>query len=287
MATSPYITDVTQENFETAVIARSREVPVLVDFWAAWCGPCQTLMPILAKLAEEYQGRFFLAKVDSDEEQALAGRFGVRNLPTVKLFKNGTEAAEFLGAQPERTIRALLDKHIDRPSDKLLQKALDEEGLDKRGDALATLREAHEADPQNDRVTVHLARVLCEEGHIPESEHLLKGLPRSAQSDPELTSLLARMEFLRLAAQAPPLAVLERTVAENPRDMQARLQLGARYLLLDRSEEALMQWLDIVRTDRNFHDDIGRRMLLSAFTLLGGKGDLVRKYRGLLTATIT
>ena len=287
MATSPYATDVTESNFDQAVLARSREVPVLVDFWAAWCAPCRSLMPILAKLAEEYQGRFFLAKVNSDEEQRLSGRFGVRNLPTVKLFKHGAEVAQFVGAQPERMIRELLDAHMDRPSDALLGAALDEEAAGDRAGALARLEAAHEADPGNDRLTAHLGRLLCEQGRVADGEAVLKGLSARALGDAEIGAVMARLEFVRMAAYAPSLADLEQRVSAHPEDLRARLSLGARYLLAGRHEEALEQWLAIVRTDRHFGDDAARRALLTAFTMLGGKGDLVRRYRSLLAAAIT
>lgn len=287
MATSPYITDVTENSFDHAVLARSREAPVLVDFWAAWCGPCRSLMPILAKLAEEYQGRFFLAKVNSDEQQGLAARFGVRSLPTVKLFRHGAEVAQFVGAQPERMIRELLDTHIDRPSDALLATALAQEAAGDYAGALAGLEAAHATDPGNDRLTAHLGRLLCEQGRVADSEAVLKGLSARALGDAEIGAVMARLEFVRMTIGAPPLADLEQTVSAHPEDLRARLALGARYLLAGSPEQALEQWLTIVRTDRRFGDDAGRRALLAAFTLLGGKGDLVRRYRGLLAATIT
>ena len=124
MSPSPHIADVTQQTFESLVLAKSREIPVLADFWAAWCGPCKQLMPVLAKLADEYGGKFFLAKINSDTEQPLAARYGVKSLPTVKLFRNGQVVEEFMGAQPEKTIRALLDRHIPRESDTLVYNAM-------------------------------------------------------------------------------------------------------------------------------------------------------------------
>lgn len=287
MAASPFITDVTENDFDQVVLARSHKVPVLVDFWAEWCGPCRTLMPLLAKLAEEYQGRFFLAKVNSDEEQRLSGRFGVRGLPTVKLFKNGAEVAQFVGAQPERTIRELLDAHIDRPSDALLRAALDLEGAGDPEGAITRLRAAREADPANDRLTAHLGRLLCEQGQIAEGETVLKGLSARALGDTEINALLARLEFVRMAADAPPLAELEQKIHAHPGDMGARLALGARYLLAGHHEQALEQWLTIVRTDRRFKEDAGRRALVAAFTLLGGTNELARRYRALLAAAIT
>ncbi|HUW98131.1 MAG TPA: thioredoxin [Acidiferrobacter sp.] len=286
MTDSPYISDVTEAHFDSEVITRSRQVPVLVDFWAAWCGPCKSLMPLLAKLAEEYQGRFFLAKVNSDEQQALAARFGVRNLPTVKLFKDGVEVAEFVGAQPEKTIRALLNQHIANPSDNLLQSALDQEAAGQTDQALMRLRELHASEPANDRVTIHLGRLLLEQGLADEGERILAAIPAGAQNDPSLAPLLAHLEFVRIAAAAPPLSTLEHTVATHPDDMQARLGLGARYLLKGYYAPALEQWLTIVQTDRKFGDDAGRRALLSAFALLGSKDELVRQYRQLLATAL-
>jgi len=124
MSASRYIADVKQQDFDSLVLQKSREVPVLVDFWAAWCGPCRMLAPILAKLADEYQGKFFLAKIDTDSEKALAAKYGIRSLPTVKLFKNHEVVNEFIGVQPEKTMRALIDRCIARESDVALYNAV-------------------------------------------------------------------------------------------------------------------------------------------------------------------
>lgn len=286
MSTSPYIMDVTLENFENEVVRRSHTTPVVVDFWAAWCGPCQALMPILARLAEEYQGRFFLAKVNSDEQQALASRFAVRSLPTVKLFKKGAPVAEFLGAQPERAVRALLDQHIGRPSDALLEAALDEEGAGRIDRALSQLRQARDSDPTNKRLSIHLGRILLEQGQVEEAERILNGVTAGAQSDPELAPLLARLEFVRLAVSAPTLPALREMIEKDPENLQARLWLGIRLLLQGDYEAALEQWLSVVRADRRFDNDAGRRMLLNAFAFLGPKSELVRKYRQLLAMAL-
>ncbi|MDA8361076.1 MAG: thioredoxin [Gammaproteobacteria bacterium] len=286
MAHSVYSADVTQESFETDVLERSRTVPVLVDFWAAWCGPCKMLMPMLAKLAEEYQGRFFLAKVNSDEQQELATRYGIRSLPTIKLFSNGAVVGEFVGVQPERSIRALLDRHIARPSDRLVHEALEAEARGDAAGALDILRRVHSEDAANDRAIVHLGRMLLEQGADTQAEQILARISPAGRADPDLAPLLTRLEFIRMTVAAPPLAELEKRVQAQPGDMQARHWLGARYLLAGHYEAALEQWLTMVRENRQFGNDAGRKALLAAFNFLGGKGELVRKYRNLLSLAL-
>ena len=149
MSNSPHIFDVTAENFQQIVVNGSFEAPVLVDFWAEWCQPCKMLMPLLAKLAEEYGGKFILAKINTEEQQALAGQFGIRSIPTVKLFLQGAEIDEFAGALPETEIRAFLDRHLPRESDGV---ASADEQLSAAGDeqgALDALAPAQAADPDN------------------------------------------------------------------------------------------------------------------------------------------
>lgn len=282
MAT-PYSADVTLDTFDALVLQKSHEIPVLVDFWAGWCGPCQMLMPRLAKLAEDYQGKFFLAKVDTDAEQKLAGQYGIRSLPTVKLFKGGQVVGEFMGAQPDKTIRELLDRHIARESDAALTEALRTEASGDRAAALAQLRGAVAADPRNDRVKVHLGRMLLEAGNADEAEAVLKQVSADAQADPELAALLARLEFVRIVVGAPTLAALEQAVAANPADSEARYRLAARQVLAEQYEPAMEQLLEIVGRDRKFGNDAARKALLTVFTLLGGKGDLVKRYRARLS----
>lgn len=285
MAT-PYSADVTLDTFDALVLQKSHQVPVLVDFWAGWCSPCQMLMPRLAKLAEEYQGKFFLAKVDTDAEQKLAGRYGIRSLPTVKLFKEGQVVGEFMGAQPDKTIRDLLDRHIARESDATLAEALRTEAAGDRTGALVKLRSASAADPANDRVKAHLGRLLLESGQTDEAEAVLGKVSADGQADPEIAALLARLEFVRIAVGAPAAEALAQTVAANPGNSEARYQLAARQVLAGEFELAMEQLLEIVGRDRKFGDDAARKALLTVFTLLGGKGDLVKRYRSRLSMAL-
>lgn len=283
MSQSPYIAEVSQQGFDRLVLQRSREVPVLVDFWAAWCGPCQMLMPLLAKLAEDYDGKFFLAKVNTDVEQGLATHYGIRSLPTVKLFKDGQIIDEFMGVQPERMIRALLDRHIPRPSDAVIDRAVAALRAGHAGEATQLLGQVLQAEPSNDRARLELAGVLIAQGNFDEAAASLDDLSAQAKADPRATELRGRLEFARVAAAAPPVTELERTVTTNPNDCPARYQLAAVRVLAGDYERALPELLEIVRRDRKFGDDAGRKAMLAVFGLLGSSGELVKKYRALLS----
>ena len=159
-----------QADFDALVLKQSYSVPVLADFWAAWCGPCKVLMPLLAKIAQEYQGKFFLAKIDTDKEKDLATRYAIRSLPTVKIFKQGQVVDEFMGAQPEPAIRTILDRHIPRASDVLITQALAAQTQGDTPQALALLTRAVETDPDSDRPKLQLAQLLFESQRYDEGE---------------------------------------------------------------------------------------------------------------------
>lgn len=286
MAASPHIADITEQTFEAAVLARSRQTPVLVDFWAAWCGPCKMLMPLLAKLADEYHGKFYLAKVNTDVEQALATRYGVKSLPTVKLFKNGQVVDEFLGVQPEKTIRALLDRHIPRESDALVHTALLALQSGNTGEALTILQKAMNADPANDRVKLEFAQLLMQLGRPDDAEQTLHGLSAETKDSADVAALRAQLEFARIAQTARAPDELLKAISANPKDSAARYELAAQLVLHQQFAPALDQLLEIVRTDRKFRDDAARKAMISVFNLLGGSGEIVNQYRRKLSMAL-
>nr|VFJ61010.1 MAG: thioredoxin [Candidatus Kentron sp. DK] len=287
MTTSRFVFDVDERTFPEIVLGNSQRYPVLVDFWAAWCAPCRMLAPILDKLAEEFAGGFVVAKVNTDEERQLAAQYGVQSLPTVKVFRNGAVVEEFLGAQPEGAIRQLLDRHVERESDRVRAEATVLHGQGKTGEAIERLRGARAMDPANERVTLDLANMLLLGGALSEAEELLHGLPANRQPDPDVVELLTRLKFARIVATAPPTAELEDRIARDPKDYEARYGLGAGKALAGDYEAAMEHFLNIMRGSRTFREDAGRERLVDVFTLIGDKDPaLVGRYRASMSSLL-
>ena len=286
MNDSPYIHTVTQDTFQKQVIEASHTVPVLVDFWADWCGPCHMQMPVLVKLVGEYAGKFLLAKVNTDTERRLAQEHGIRSLPTMRLYRNGEVVEEILGAQTESTLRALLDPHIERDSDKLRLAALDAHRQGRTKEALAMLRKAQEADPENNRVQFALVGLHLDAGNLIEAESMLESLPWAVREEPEAHRLRALLDFARIAQEAAPIAELEQQLGKQPGDSQTRYRLAARYVLAHRLQDAMDELLYIIQNDRAFRDDAARKGLLAVFELLGENDERVTTYRRKLSSAM-
>jgi putative thioredoxin len=279
MANSPYIFDVTADDFAAVVLEGSRSRPVLVDFWAVWCNPCRTLTPVLEKLVDEFQGDLILAKVDTEDQRELAAQFGIRSLPTVRLFKDGQPVDEFMGALPEQDIRAFLDKHIPRASDNLATEA---QRLIQQGqvdEAMKLVEAARSSDPDNTRVQIAYARIKATLGEVDEAEATLSALPADEQDKPEVLELRARMLFDKSALAAPAPEALEKVLASDPGNSEARYQLAAHKVMDGDYEAALDLLMTLMRKDRKYGDDAARKGMLKIFDILGGSGELVNRYR--------
>ncbi|UCC55374.1 MAG: thioredoxin [Gammaproteobacteria bacterium] len=280
------IYDVSDETFHAAVVKRSHQVPVLVDYWAEWCGPCQMQMPVLKKLIAEHDGQVLLAKVNTDEQRALAREHGIRSLPTMRLYKDGVVVEEILGAQTEATLRVLLDRHMARASDQLRAAALETRRQGNATEALQLLREARDSDPDNYRILLDCAEIELELGDINAAAATLEALPRDIREEAEAIRLHALLGFARIVENAPATEDLEDRIGRQPDDLQARHQLASRYVLADRPEPALRELLYILQHDRNYGQDAGRKGLLAVFDMLGNEGDLVSEYRRKLVNSI-
>jgi putative thioredoxin len=241
----------TIENFMPDVVEASAHKPVLVDFWAPWCGPCRSVMPMLEGLADEYAGRFILVKVNTDEQQQIAQHFGIRSIPTLMLVHNREVAEQLVGAQPEATVRALLDKYVAPPGPP-----------------------EPEATPEPDVSRPdQLAARLIEARDLAGATAAVEALAAAQPEHARLPALRARLAFLE-AATAQPTA-LER----NPTDGAARHALAAHHALAGDYGTALAEWLELLRLDRRFGDELARRSLLMAFDVLGPGDELVASYR--------
>jgi len=283
---SAYSFDASVEDFEEKVVAASHRVPVLVDFWAPWCAPCRTLKPILEKLAEEYEGRFLLAKVNSDENQELAMRYGVRSIPAVKAFSGGALVDEFMGALPEGRVREFIDSLVPSAAEPL---RLEAQAARARGDndaAQQRLIEALALDPRHETAQLDLVELLADTGKLPDAHQLLDAMSDRARDGARASALRARLHLFESAPAAGDAAALEAKLAANADDHQARLDLANLLAARQDFAAALGHLLELVRRDRSFGDDAARRKMIQIFDLLGSDHDLVRQYRRNLAAAL-
>jgi len=246
MADSPHKIVATDQNFMESVVEASSSRPVLVDFWAPWCGPCRTLMPMLDRIADDYAGRFTLAKLNTDEAPRVAGHLNIRSIPTVMLFRNGEVVDQFVGVQPEASIRAMLDRHLDAP-------------------------EAPGGTPDPSAA----AEAQLQRRDAAAAAEAIGALEASQPEHPALRSLRARLAFLETAVGQPDVPSLRARLERDPADGAARHALAAHHALAGDYATALTEWLELMRRDRKFGDDLARRSLLAAFDVLGESDELV------------
>ena len=277
MADSPYVFEIDETNYNQIVLQGSRQVPVLVDFWASWCQPCQILMPLLAKLADEYQGRFIVAKIDTEAQQAIAAQFGIRSIPTVKLFRDGQPVDEFAGALPEAEIRAFLERHLPRASDGSVAEAEQRLHAGDRDGALELLSQALLEDPGNPRILMAMAQIKVVDGDFEAAEQTLSLLPPDEQAKPEVRRLLGQVFFGRIAAQESP-DVSAARLTEAADDSAARYRQAAHQISIGEIDAGAENLLTIMQKDRDFGDDAARTALLKLFDMLGDEPS-VNRYR--------
>ena len=288
---SSHAIDVGAHNFDEVVVRGSRERPVVVDFWAPWCGPCRMLAPILDKLAVEMEGRFTLAKLNTDDEQELAARYGIRGIPNVKAFVDGRVADEFTGVLPEAGVRAFLDRVMPSPAARAIAEAQARLAAKDAVGALAKLDEVHALDPDGEDALLTRAEALVALGRGAEAGYVLDALeaPARVRTKPvrderRLATLRARAKLA--AGGGADLAALARRAAATPPDHAARREYAAALAANGDHERALELLLSVVDADRGADGDAAKKAMLTIFEALGSDSDLARRYRRSLAAIV-
>lgn len=274
--------DANQDNFDRAVIAASHQQPVLVDFWAPWCGPCRALGPVLERVEQDMGGQFLLVKVNSDENPKLSAQYQVRSIPFVLLFRDGKPVDSFVGALPEGRIRAFLAKHLPRPGDDQIAQAHKDASEGRLEDAAQRFSTALAINPAQDEARLAYVRVLIRLGRVDDARLAFEPLKVAAQLDMK-TSAVGQLLSAAEAVGACSEADCRIAVETSPGDLSARLKLAQRLLLDEQWQPAMDELLEIISRDRKFGNDLPRKVMLAVFELCGD-AQLVGTYRRRLSA---
>jgi len=278
--------DTTLSSFERDVIEASLEVPVIVDFWAPWCGPCRHLGPLLEKLEREYGGRFRLVNVNSDINPELVASFNLKSIPYAVAFVDGNAVAQFMGAQPEAFVRAFIDRLSPNPAN--IEHRAAREALSRGQATIAEdyLKNAIALDPSHAAARLDLMALLIEAGDLEAAERHFSVLTRGAVQESTYASVAARLDTARKMKALPPIEVLVRRICTDAADLGARYQLAE--LLIARRDygPALHQLLEIVKRNRSYRDDAARTRMLEVFEMAASDETLVQEYRSRLSSLL-
>lgn len=296
MTDSPFIVQLDEQNFMQVVVEGSDQVPVLVDFWADWCEPCKTLMPILEKLAIEYNGAFILAKLDTEAHPNIAQQLGIRSLPTVKLFKDRQLLNEFMGALPEAEVRTFLETNVGpalpgndepetEPADNRVISAMN---LYEQGDVDAAkqlLTQAQADEPGNAEVLLALGQICVGTGDVETAENCLKALPEADREGAQATRLAGILELAKEADMSLKIEDLRMAVDTDPGASDSRYKLAISEAMTGNIQQAMDHLLKLVQTDPEFNEGAPRKKLLAMFNVLGDD-PLAGQYRRKLFALL-
>ncbi len=284
-AGSSWVFDTTSRTFRQDVLERSKQVPVVVDFWAAWCSPCRQLAPLLEKIVQELGGRVLLAKCNIDENPDIAAALQIQSIPFVVAFKDGQPVDQFVGVLPEETLRRWFDGLVPSVGEQLVEQAKQLEVSDPAA-AERTYRQALENDPENAQAKIGLARVLLAQNRPDEAKRLIDELEKRGFLEPEAEQIRSRLQLQQAAEEAGDLAELRKEAEQNPDDDELQIKLAEALAAAGQYEEALQRCLALVQKDKTGAGVQAKETMLRIFSTLGEGSPLVSEYRRRLATAL-
>lgn len=283
---SEFIKEVTEATFQNEVVEASRTIPILVDFWASWCGPCRVLGPVLEKLAVEYDGAFVLAKVNTEENPRLATQFRVQGIPNCLLFHDARPVDQFVGAYPEAAIRQFLQPYCPSEADKLYSIAERTLQSGKVVEAERLFQEILKLDAAYTKARLAFAKHLIASKRYDEARAQLEAIPGAADEYEAASRLKEVLAFQEECLQAGGENACRAKLEQDPKDLDARFGLASCLASEGKHREALEEFLSVVARNKRFRDEAARKAMLAIFSLVGDRSELAEEYRTKLARTL-